>query len=481
MKLLPDSPLFPTGPEHYKDWAGLDSGSLAAVLAELARSQDHLFVVLAPNSSRAQHLADSLDFYLAGSQTPVMLFPDWETLPYDLFSPHQDIISDRIRVLHQLPTSHKGILVVPVNTLMQRLAPPLHITGNSFLLKVGDTFDMEATRQRLVACGYRQRDNVYEHGEFAVRGAIMDIFPMGADQPFRIELFDDEIESLRLFDAESQRSTGKVEEITLLPAAEYPLSADGISRFRTAFRDTFDVDTRGVPLYQDVSDGLSAPGLEYYLPLFFEHMATLFDYLPDDVRLVEMAGSQGAVEHFWADVEQRYESRRHDIHRPILAPWKLYLRPEELGASLKQHPRARQTGSDADRKHAIQFDVAAMPALTADVRASNPLALLHTFADAHPDTRILLCAETAGRREALLELMQKIGIQPSLKDNWPDFIARPERWSLTRGELDAGFYAPEHELLVVTENDLYGERKACSAAPSSLLDLRRRRCRTRSP
>ncbi|MFT6516347.1 MAG: transcription-repair coupling factor (superfamily II helicase), partial [Alcanivorax sp.] len=208
MKLLPDSSLFPTGREHYKDWAGLDSGSMAAVLAELARSQDHLFVVLAPNSSRAQHLADSLEFYLTGSgdqgnDTPVMLFPDWETLPYDLFSPHQDIISDRIRVLHQLPSSHKGILVVPVNTLMQRLAPPLHITGNSFLLKVGDTFDMEATRSRLVSCGYRQRDNVYEHGEFAVRGAIMDIFPMGADQPFRIELFDDEIESLRLFDAES--------------------------------------------------------------------------------------------------------------------------------------------------------------------------------------------------------------------------------------------------------------------------------------
>ncbi|WP_372637041.1 transcription-repair coupling factor [Alcanivorax jadensis] len=459
MKLLPDSALFPTGREHYKDWAGLDSGSMAAVLAELARSQDHLFVVLAPNSSRAQHIADSLEFYLAGSgdegtDTPVMLFPDWETLPYDLFSPHQDIISDRIRVLHQLPNSHKGILVVPVNTLMQRLAPPLHITGNSFLLKVGDTFDMEATRQRLVTCGYRQRDNVYEHGEFAVRGAIMDIYPMGADQPFRIELFDDEIESLRLFDAESQRSTGKVDDITLLPAAEYPLSADGISRFRTAFRDTFDVDTRGVPLYQDVSDGLSAPGLEYYLPLFFEHMATLFDYLPDDVRLVELGGCQNAVEHFWADVEQRYESRRHDIHRPILAPWKLYLRPEELAASLKQHPRARQADSD----NAIHFDVANMPALTADVRASNPLALLHTFADAHPDTRILLCAETAGRREALLELMQKIGIQPALKDNWPDFIAQPERWSLTRGELDAGFYAPEHELLVVTENDLYGER-----------------------
>ena len=227
MKLLPDSNLFPSGREHYKDWAGLTAGSMAAVLAELARSQDHLFVVLAPNSSRAQQLTDSLSFYLTGSNTPVMLFPDWETLPYDHFSPHQDIVSDRIRVLHQLPTTHKGILVVPVNTLMQRLAPPLHITGNSFLLKVGDVFDMEATRERLVACGYRQRDNVYEHGEFAVRGAIMDIYPMGAEQPFRIELFDDEIESLRLFDAESQRSTGKVEDITLLPAAEFPLSAEG--------------------------------------------------------------------------------------------------------------------------------------------------------------------------------------------------------------------------------------------------------------
>ncbi|MGB2248326.1 MAG: transcription-repair coupling factor, partial [Alcanivorax sediminis] len=459
MKLLPDSNLFPSGREHFKDWAGLDTGSMAAVLAELARSEEHLFVVLAPNTGRAQQIADSLSFYLASSpdsvaNATVMLFPDWETLPYDHFSPHQDIVSDRIRVLHQLPTTHKGILVVPVNTLMQRLAPPLHVTGNSFLLKVGDIFDMEATRARLVACGYRQRDNVYEHGEFAVRGAIMDIYPMGAPQPFRIELFDDEIESLRLFEAENQRSTGKVDHITLLPAAEFPLSAEGIARFRSNFRDTFDVDTRHVPLYQDVTDGLAAPGLEYYLPLFFEHMATLFDYLPDDVRLVELAGCQPAIEHFWDDVEQRYESRRHDIHRPILAPWQLYLRPEELGAALKQHPRARQNDSDA----AIQFDVAPMPALTADVRASNPLALLHTFSDAHPETRILICAETAGRREALLELMQKIQIQPVMKDNWPDFIADPARWSLTRGELDAGFYAPQHHLLVVTENDLYGER-----------------------
>ena len=207
MTLLPDTPLFPTGQDHYKDWQGLSDGSLAAVLAEVARTADGPLLVAAPDSSRAQQLADALGFYLAGNpgaagEVPVMLFPDWETLPYDLFSPHQDIVSDRIRVLNWLHGAGTGVLVVPVNTLMQRIAPPLHISGNSFMLRVGETFDMETTRARLVDCGYRQRDNVYEHGEFAVRGAIMDVFPMGSEQPFRVELFDEDIESLRLFEAQ---------------------------------------------------------------------------------------------------------------------------------------------------------------------------------------------------------------------------------------------------------------------------------------
>ncbi len=267
-----------------------------------------------------------------------MLFPDWETLPYDLFSPHQDIVSDRIRVLNWLRGARAGVLVVPINTLMQRLAPPSHIGGNSFMLRVGEAFDMERTRSQLVDCGYRQRDNVYEHGEFAVRGAIMDVFPMGSTQPFRVELFDDDIESLRLFDPESQRSTGQVNEINLLPAAEYPLSAEGIRRFRTAFRDTFDVDPRHVPLYQDVSEGIAAPGLEYYLPLFFDGLATLFDYLPDNARALEMAGCEEAASHFWDEVGARYESRRHDIHRPVLPPARLFLRPDELDAAWKGLP-----------------------------------------------------------------------------------------------------------------------------------------------
>ncbi|MEP4524949.1 MAG: CarD family transcriptional regulator, partial [Alloalcanivorax venustensis] len=459
MTLLPDTPLFPTGQDHYKDWQGLSDGSLAAVLAEVARAADGPLLVAAPDSSRAQQLADALGFYLAGNpgaagEVPVMLFPDWETLPYDLFSPHQDIVSDRIRVLNWLHGATTGVLVVPVNTLMQRIAPPLHISGNSFMLRVGETFDMETTRARLVGCGFRQRDNVYEHGEFAVRGAIMDVFPMGSEQPFRVELFDQDIESLRLFDPESQRSTGQVSEINLLPAAEYPLSAEGIRRFRTAFRETFDVDPRKVPLYQDVSEGIATPGLEYYLPLFFDNLATLFDYLPGKARAVEMAGCEEAAQHFWDEVSARHESRRHDIRRPVLPPTELFLRPDQLNSAWQTLPRARQKDSD----QAVRFHVEVPPTVSADAKARNPLAPLHTFADAHPDTRILVVAETAGRREALLEMMQKIGIQPVMKEGWAHFINEPDRWALTRGELDAGFYAPDHELLVVTESELYGER-----------------------
>ncbi|WP_111657546.1 transcription-repair coupling factor [Isoalcanivorax indicus] len=457
MTLLPGTPVFPTGNDHFRLWQGLDSGSLAVTLAELARDAGHLLLVMTPDSSTAQQLHDSLTFYLAGSDTPVLLFPDWETLPYDLFSPHQDIISERVQVLHKLPDSHQGVLIAPVSTVMQRLAPRVQISGNSFLLKVGERFDMEATRSRLAACGYRQRDSVFDHGEFAVRGAIMDIFPMGADQPFRIELFDDDIESLRLFDPETQRSVDQVQAITLLPAAEYPLSSEGIARFRNRFRERFDVDHRQCSLYRDVSEGIASPGLEYYLPLFFEQMATLFDYLPGDVRLVELAGCEQAAAHFWDEVTARHEDRRHDIRRPILSPAELFLPVNELNQQLRVHPRARQLPPDAtpDDK-AITFDFTPPPVVTD--RNANPFASLAALPEEHPGLRILVCAETPGRREALLELMQKQGIQPAVIDGWNHWQPTAASWSLTVGELDKGFWAPQAHALVIAESQLYGER-----------------------
>ena len=459
MNLLPDKSLFPTGREHFRNWANLDGGALAVVLAELARQESAPLLVVTADPEKARQLADSLRFYLNdplnGAEVPVMLFPDWETLPWDLFSPHQDIISERIEVLEQLPRRNKGILIAPVSTLMQRLAPAEHIVANTFMLRIGERFEMAATRARLVDSGYRQRDSVNEHGEFAVRGAIMDIFPMGAEQPFRVELFDDEIESLRLFDPETQRSVDQVSEITLLPAAEYPLNEAGISRFRDAFRDRFDVDHRKCPVYQDVSEGHASPGLEYYLPLFFEKLVTLFDYLPQQTRLVQLPGIDEAARHFQAEVDERYESRRHDIQRPIVAPAEMFLRPDELNGHLKAHPRARLSNESP----AITFPFASLPDMADQERAGNPFEpLARTLAD-QTALRILVCAESAGRREALLELMQKQQIQPRLLAGWQDIDdSLAPGWYLTIGELEQGFHAPDHQLMVIAEAQLYGQR-----------------------
>lgn len=462
MSLIPQGHLFPTGAEQFRDWANVNPGSLAPVLAELAQQSDGPLLVMTSSSGQAQQLLDSLQFYLDNESDPdnaipVLQFPDWETLPYDMFSPHQDIISERIRVLHQLPRMTNGIVLAPAATLMQRLAPRTHLEGNTFMLKVGQTFDMQHTRNQLAACGYRQCDTVREHGEYAVRGAIMDVFPMGTNMPFRVELFDDEIESLRLFDPDNQRSIDQVPDITLLPAAEYPLSQDGISAFRNAFREQFDVDHRQCPLYQDISEGLASAGIEYYLPLFFESLSSLFDYLPENACLIQLPDLEQAAENYWNEVSLRYESRRHDIRRPLLPPHDVFLRLDELQRLLKNHPRARLNNG----KHALDFPFDVTPhffGAEAEGHTHNPAESLEQWGANHHAARILICAETAGRREALLPMLQKAGIQPTLVDNWKSFQQDTARWCLTVGELDQGFWSPQKNLLVVAEAQLYGER-----------------------
>lgn len=454
MKLLPDSALFPSGVEHFRDWQSLDLGALAATLAQLSQQHFGPLVVLTSSTQEAQQLKDALDFYLAATQTPVALFPDWETLPYDLFSPQQAIINERIQVLHRLPLMQQGIVLVPINTLLQRLPPPSHVTASSFDLAVGEAFDLEATRQRLTESGYRNSNTVYESGEFTIRGSIMDIFPMGEEQPFRIELFDNEIESLRLFDAETQRSTGTVERITLLPAAEYPLSEAGIALFRENFRATFDVDHRKNRLYLDVTEGIPSPGLEYYLPLFYPSMATLFDYLPTNTGIIELSGLEAAAEQAWENIEARYESRRYDAERPLLIPSALYLPISELQSELKTHGRARLKANKG-----VSFPFEPMPVLTSSER-QHPLTSLLDAAEKTKDLCILLVAESAGRQQALLELLQKRGIQPTLFPHWENYVEQSKRpqWGLTIGRIHQGFYSPIHQLLTVAEPQLYGQR-----------------------
>ena len=277
-------PPLPTTPRQRRFWTPPHGSARALLIAEAARSHNGLLVAVTRDTQRASALEDELKLF-AGN-LPVLHFPDWETLPYDIFSPHSEIVSQRIATLYRLPSVSRGVLVVPVATLMQRIAPRSHITGAGLMLAKGQKLDLLAEQRRLEAAGYRYVPQVAEAGDFAVRGALIDIFPMGAAEPYRIELFDDEIESIRSFDPETQRSQQPVEKVELLPGREFPLTENAAKDFRTRLRERFPIDIRRCPLYQDMKEGVTPGGIEYYLPLFFEQTATLFDYLASDALFV---------------------------------------------------------------------------------------------------------------------------------------------------------------------------------------------------
>ncbi|NJN47121.1 MAG: hypothetical protein HC808_12270 [Candidatus Competibacteraceae bacterium] len=300
-------------------WGGLYGCGDALLIAEAAANHSGPVLTIAPDSQTALRLETELRFFSAGSDLPIGIFPDWETLPYDIFSPHQDIVSQRLETLYRLPTQRRGVLIVPVATLLQRLAPRAHLDGHVFLLSVGERLDQDEFRQRLEAAGYNCVSQVMEHGEFAVRGSLIDLFPMGCEYPFRIDLFDDEVESIRTFDPETQRSIAKAEVIELLPAREFPLSKAAITRFRKSYRSRFEGDPQRSLIYREVSNGHAPGGLEYYLPLFFETTETLFDYLPATTLVIALAGMEAAIAAFQEQLLERYEQRRHDMERPLLA------------------------------------------------------------------------------------------------------------------------------------------------------------------
>ncbi|MBX9753559.1 MAG: transcription-repair coupling factor, partial [Pseudomonadaceae bacterium] len=387
-------------------WGNLPGAALSLAIAEAASAAKRFTLLLTADSQSAERLEQELGFF--APELPVLHFPDWETLPYDLFSPHQDILSQRIAALYRLPELAHGILVVPITTALHRLAPTQFLLGSSLVLDVGQKLDVEQMRTRLQASGYRCVDTVYEHGEFAVRGAIIDLFPMGNPLPYRIDLFDDEIETLRTFDPETQRSIAKVESIRLLPAREFPLTKEAITGFRARFRDRFDVDFRRCTIYQDLNSGITPAGIEYYLPLFFEQSATLFDYLPGDTQVFSLPGVEKAAEQFWSDVRNRYEERRVDPERPLLPPAELFLPVEDCFARLKQWPRVVVSQQDIDSgvgRH--RLPARALPELAIESKANQPLGNLERFLNEFAG-RVLFTAESAGRREVLLELLARL-------------------------------------------------------------------------
>lgn len=447
-----------------KSWRSLHGSALGLSLAELTRQHQGLTLLVCESTQAADQLELQLQFFLGdNSDTEILHFPDWETLPYDTFSPHQDIVSERLYTLFKLPLTQKAILLVPITTLLHRIAPQSYISTNSLVFDLGQSLSIERFRRQLEQVGYQCVDTVYEHGEFAIRGSIVDLYPMGSEHPFRIELFDNEIESLRTFDTENQRTLEKVEHIRLLPAREFPLNKEGINSFLDAWHESFDINHRQCGLYQDVTSAIASPGLEYYLPLFFEQTATLFDYLPDNTLTVCYGDIEHSLGSFWQEINNRWEQRRGDVQRPILKPQKLFLAKEEFYSALKQHPRINiisepQNVSSGKISSAVDFPFSEAPNLPINANADQPLAALSQFIDHEHHGRVLFCAESAGRREALLESLHRADIRPVEVNSWENFLTSEERITITVAPLDAGLLSSALNLTLIAESQLFGQR-----------------------
>ena len=458
----PLQPPLPQGPGERHQWGRLYGSSQALAIARAAGQGERLILALTPDVQGVARLTAELGFFLDDPETPVLGFPDWETLPYDVFSPLPELISERLLTLHRLPGLRRGVLVAPVATLLQRLAPRHYLDGHSLVLARGDRLDLDLTRLRLDRAGYQCVSQVIAHGEYAVRGSLLDVFPMGSQEPFRIDLFDAEVESIRTFDPDSQRSRDKVDSIRLLPAREFPLSEEAITGFRQRYRAQFEGNPQASLIYREVSDGHAPGGLEYYLPLFFAETATLFDYLPDQVLLIETEGCREAATGFLDAVERRYEQRRHDIERPLLPPRNLFMTAEELAHRLNGLTGVLcQSAEVPERRKGFSrlthFATATLPPLAIQVRATEPAAQLKGFLAA-PRRRTLLVAESTGRREMLADSLRGLGLSPTPVEGWTGFLQGKVSLGLTVAPLEQGLWLVEEDLALVTETQLYGEK-----------------------
>ena len=452
--LNPPAPL-PAG--KITHWGQLYGSSPALVIARAAQQHAGPLIVITPDAASAQRLEQAIRFYLGDDTVPLLGFPDRETLPWDHFSPHQDITSERLACLYRLPDLERGILILPVATLMHRLPPRAFLDAHALLLETGQRMDLENMRLRLETSGYHCVSTVMEHGEFAVRGSLLDLYPMGSREAYRIELFDDEIESIRSFDTETQRSRESVSQVRLLPAHEFPLDKEGISRFRQAFRARFEGNPQNCPLYRDISNGLASPGIEYYLPLFFEQTASLFDYLPTGSLLLNTEHIENAASVFWNELIERHEQLRHDSERPLLNPAEVFLPVDEVFAAFKRYPRIHLQPFKLAGETGVQFATAAPPELQLDIRAEEPTRALQAFLRDFRG-RVLFAAETGGRREYLLELLQGHDIHPATVDGWRAFLDSDARLAITVAPLEQGLLLQEPEIAVIAEPQLFGAR-----------------------
>ena len=443
-----DQALLPVTDAAHTEWGQLYGAAKSLALAEHAARLDHLLVVVCASMPELLRLESELGFFCT-DKVSIDSFVELETLPYDRMSPHTDIISQRIRTLHGLASRSSGILLISAPALMQLLAPRGFLDQHALMIKRDQQLDREAFRERLVEAGYRHVSVVEEHGEFTHRGSIVDLFPMASKQPFRIDWLDDEVDSIRVFDPDTQRGIEEVPRIELLPAHEFPLNEEGIRHFRRAFRDAFDTDSRNSSIYSGVSNGQAPAGIEYYAPLFFDSMSSLFDYLPKQVSFAILDGSETAFDEFWESTADRYEERRHDIERPILPPQLLYLTPDNIRDKLSA-TKPLKVGTfeldvidgNAGHESRYNFPCESPGLFPISKGADKPLELLQQFIDGF-DGRVLLTAESPGRRENLLEQLLGNKIKPAAAQSWQDFLSSNSKLALGTAQIDQGLQLPE--------------------------------------
>ena len=476
-------PPIPTKATPRLRWHQLYGSAPALALAEATHGDQRLYVLIADGARELDRLSAELRFF-AGDALPLLRLPDWEVLPYDLFSPHPDIVSERLKTLFELPHVTHGCLIVAADTLMQRLPPRHYVQGRAFELKKGQALALEPFRQRLAEAGYASVSQVVSPGEFAVRGSLLDVFPMGSTEPLRIDLFDDEIEAIRRFDPETQRSLDALESVQMLPAREVPLDAAAVKDFRRRYRTRFEGDPTKSAIYRGVSEGLAPAGVEFYQPLFFESTATLLDYLPRNAVIVQDAALPEALARSWSAIATRYEDRRHDIERPLLPPQELFLEPEALSAALAGFACVTLDAFKADTElsgeaaEVHNFPTTAPRELRIDIRAEQPFAPLDSFLKAF-DGRVLIAADSAGRREVLQEMLRAYRHEVALVADWEAFAGGTMRLALTVAPDLEGLTLKIPPVAVISEAQLFGararqeRRRKRAADPEAILrDLR---------
>lgn len=444
-------------PREKSRWFNLSQGSLPLALARYLPHK-RLKVVLTQDAEQALRLQTAWRFFRP-HDTAVFL-PDWETLPYERFSPHQDLVSERLSALWQIKSGAADVLFVPVATAMQKLPPVPFLTGRTFWLKTGQTLDIGRLKTDLVDAGYNHVSHVVAAGEFAVRGGIVDLFPMGSEMPYRIDLFDDEIDSIKTFDIETQRTISPVSEIRLLPAHEFPTDSEAQKIFRSRFREEVDGNPNDAAVYKAVSNGHFGAGVEYYLPLFFENeLETLFDYIGEDALFVSLGDVHAEANRFWSDVKSRYAMAQGDETYPPLLPQHLYLSADIFAGRLKNYGQVLPDVSG--KEHAL-------PDLAVNRQSDEPLQALKDFQTAF-EGRILLCAESLGRRETMLGFLQQNGLKAKPVSDWQGFLSAHEPLMITVAPLAYGFklgglQSPsQQQAAPASERENWGESKAVAA------------------